>query len=159
MARVAVVVGAMGVIGRYVVDKLASLPDWQVVGVSRRKGDDRERARYLPVDLLAALHDIPVEDATHVFYAAFQPSPGAAADYAKNIAANRDMLVNAVTEVDRRSARLERVILVTGTKYYGSHLGPYRTPAKESQPRHEGQNYYFDQVDWLSAFQRGKRWA
>jgi nucleoside-diphosphate-sugar epimerase len=155
----AVVVGALGVIGRYIVEKLASLPDWEVVGLSRRKGEDRGRVRYVSVDLLARNFQLPVENATHVFYAAFQASPGAAADYAKNIAANRDMLVNAVTRVSENSPSLERVVLVTGTKYYGSHLGPYRTPAKESDPRHEGPNYYFDQVDWLTAFQRGKRWS
>jgi len=154
----AVVVGALGVIGRYIVEKLASLPDWEVVGLSRRKGEDRGRVRYLSVDLLSE-KDVPVEDATHVFHAAFQASPGAAADYAKNIAANRDMLVNAVSAIEKGSSRLQRVVLVTGTKYYGSHLGPYRTPAKESDPRHDGPNYYFDQVDWLAAFQRGKRWS
>ena len=35
--KTAVVVGALGVIGRYIVDKLASLPDWQVIGLSRRR--------------------------------------------------------------------------------------------------------------------------
>ncbi len=68
------------------------------------------------------------------------------------------MLVNAVTAIDRASPALRRVVLVTGTKYYGSHLGPYKTPARESDPRHAGANYYFDQIDWLSAFQRGKSW-
>ena len=33
--KTAVVVGALGVIGRYIVDKLTSLPDWQVIGLSR----------------------------------------------------------------------------------------------------------------------------
>jgi len=155
----AVVVGALGVIGRYIVEKLASLPDWEVVGLSRRKGEDRGRVRYLSVDLLSPGHQIPAEGATHIFYAAFQASAGAAADYAQNIAANRDMLVNAVSRIDEMSSRLERVVLVTGTKYYGSHLGAFRTPAKESDPRHEGPNYYFDQIDWLAAFQRGKRWT
>ena len=66
------------------------------------------------------------------------------------------MLVNAVTAIDRASSALRRVVLVTGTKYYGSHLGPYKTPARESDLRHAGANYYFDQIDWLSAFQRNK---
>jgi nucleoside-diphosphate-sugar epimerase len=153
----AVVVGALGVIGRYIVEKLASLDDWEVVGVSRRRGEDRGRVRHLSLDLLAA--ECRVEGATHLFYAAFQASPGPAAGYAQNIAANRDMLVNAVRGVEKASPGLERVVLVTGTKYYGSHLGPYRTPAKEHDPRHAGPNYYFDQVDWLTGFQRGKRWT
>ncbi len=160
--KTAVVAGALGVIGRYVVERLASLPDWRVVGLSRRRGEDRERVRYLSLDLLdpadtgRKLREL--EGATHVFYCAFQAGAGAAADYAQNVAANRDMLVNAVSAIDAVAPGLERAVLVTGTKYYGSHLGPFRTPAREDDPRHLGPNYYFDQIDWLTAFQRGKRW-
>ena len=161
--KTAVVLGALGVIGRYIVEKLAALEAWRVVGVSRRKGEDRERVRYIAVDLLdraAAMRALgSLSEATHVFYAAFQPAPGAAADFARNVAANRDMLVHSVSALDQASGALERVVLVTGTKYYGSHLGAYRTPAKESDPRHLGPNYYFDQIDWLTGFQRGKRWS
>jgi nucleoside-diphosphate-sugar epimerase len=155
--KTAVVVGALGVIGRYIVEKLASLPGWQVIGLSRRKGEDRERVRFIPVDLLK--DEMPPIEATHVFYAAFQPAPGKAADYAKNIGANRDMLVNSVSAIEKASLHLERVVLVTGTKYYGSHLGPYKTPAREDDARHAGENYYFDQVDWLVERQKGERWS
>jgi nucleoside-diphosphate-sugar epimerase len=163
MARkVAVVVGALGVIGRYIVERLLAEADWQVVGLSRRAAADGPRYRHIPVDLIdaaacgARLAD--VTDATHVFYAAFQPAHGAAAGYASNIAPNRDMLVNALTAIAQTSPALTRVVLVTGTKYYGSHLGPFRTPARESDPRHMPPDYYFDQIDWLSQFQRGKAW-
>ena len=37
----AVVVGALGVIGRYIVDKLLAEGDWQVVGLSRRAARTR----------------------------------------------------------------------------------------------------------------------
>ena len=69
------------------------------------------------------------------------------------------MLVNSVTAIDRASSGLERVVLVTGNKYYGAHLGPFRTPAREDDPRHLPPDFYFDQIDWLTAFQRGKRWS
>ncbi len=154
----AVVVGALGVMGRYIVDKLAALPDWEVIGLSRRKGEDRERVRYVPVDVLQPWTP-DFGDVTHVFYAAFQASAGKAADYASNIAPNRDMLVNSVSAIERVSPELERVVLITGTKYYGTHLGPYKTPARESDSRHAGANYYFDQIDWLTEFQKGKRWT
>jgi nucleoside-diphosphate-sugar epimerase len=68
------------------------------------------------------------------------------------------MLANAVTAVERASPALSRVVLVTGTKYYGSHLGPFKTPARESDPRHLPPDYYFDQIDWLTQFQHGKAW-
>lgn len=154
----AVVVGALGVMGRYIVDKLAALPEWEVVGLSRRKGEDRPNVRYVSVDLLHPY--VPdFDDATHIFYAAFQASAGKAADYATNIAPNRDMLIHSVSGVASTSPSLERVVLITGTKYYGTHLGPYRTPAKESDARHSGSNYYFDQIDWLTAYQKGKAWT
>ncbi|MBS0336762.1 MAG: SDR family oxidoreductase [Proteobacteria bacterium] len=161
--RTAVVVGALGVIGRYIVERLRELPDWKVVGLSRRKGEDRDRVRYIPVDLLdttdTASKLADLGDATHVFYCAFQASGTQAADYARGIAANRDMLVNSVSAIERVAMGLQRVVLVTGTKYYGTHLGPFRTPAKEDDPRHMPPNYYFDQIDWLTARQSGKRWS
>jgi len=158
----AVVIGALGVIGRYIVERLLRDADWSVVGVSRRTADAAPRYRHISLDLLdrrgtaASLGEL--SDATHIFYAAFQPAPGAAAGYASNIGPNRDMLVNAVTAIDEASRVLRRVVLVTGTKYYGSHLGPFKTPARETDPRHESPNYYFDQIDWLTDFQRGKGW-
>src|SRR5713226_1858302 len=158
----AVVVGAQGVIGRYISERLFSLPDWQVVGLSRRRGEDGPRIRHISVDLLdpadARAKLSGLSGTTHVFYAAFQAGSGPAAEYAKNIAANRDMLVNSVSAIERAAPGLQRVVLVTGTKYYGSHLGPFKTPAREGDPRHAGANYYFDQIDWLTGFQRGKRW-
>ena len=161
--RSAVVVGAQGVIGRYIVEKLAALPDWQVVGLSRRRGVDGPRVRHISVDLLDRADAVAklsgLADPSHVFFAAFQPGSGPAADYAKNITANRDLLVNSVSAIDKASSRLERVVLVTGTKYYGSHLGPFKTPAREDDPRHMPPDFYFDQIDWLTAFQRGKRWS
>lgn len=158
----AVVVGALGVIGRYIVERLLKEEDWSVVGLSRRGAQDGPRYRHVGVDLLdagdAAAKLKGLGEATHIFYAAFQASTGAAAGYASNIAPNRDMLINAVTGISGASRRLRRVVLVTGTKYYGSHLGPFKTPARESDPRHMPPDYYFDQIDWLTAFQRGKSW-
>ena len=49
-------------------------------------------------------------------------------------------------------------MLVTGTKYYGSHLGPFKTPSREDDPRHAGANYYFDPSRLLTQYQKGKRW-
>lgn len=166
--KTAVVVGGLGVIGRYIVNCLAAQPDWNVIGLSRRAGVDQHRVRYVSIDLLEPVDlkslqrrhgAIDFGQVTHVFYAAFQAATGKASGYAQNIAPNRDMLVNSVRAIDTLSARLERVVLVTGTKYYGTHLGPFKTPARETDPRHAGRNYYFDQIDWLSEFQLNKRWS
>ena len=158
----AVVVGALGVIGRYIVERLQQDESWSIVGLSRRAAASGARYHHIAVDLLD-LQDAQTKlaglaDVTHILYAAFQAAPGAASGYASNIAPNRDMLVNAVTAIARASPQLARVVLVTGTKYYGTHLGPFKTPARESDPRHMPPDYYFDQVDWLTAFQKGKAW-
>lgn len=50
----ALVVGAHGVIGTTLLEHLASLPDWDVVEVSRRGGTDTDRVRPDAVDLLDA---------------------------------------------------------------------------------------------------------
>jgi nucleoside-diphosphate-sugar epimerase len=52
MQNKAVVVGALGVIGRYIVERLVEEPDWRVVGLSRRKATDGPCYRHIAVDLL-----------------------------------------------------------------------------------------------------------
>jgi len=162
MQNKAVVVGSLGVIGRYIVERLVEERDWQVIGLSRRKEPDRPRYRHVIVDLLDAedtarkLADLT--DVTHIFYAAFQATSGSASNFASNTGPNREMLVNSVTAIERAARQLKRVVLVTGTKYYGVHLGPLKTPMRETDPRHLPPNYYFDQIDWLTAYQQGKVW-
>ena len=162
MQNTAVVVGALGVIGRYIVERLTQERGWQVVGLSRREKPDRPRYRHIAVDLLdgedAGRKLAGLAEATHVFYAAFQATPGNASNFAANTGPNRAMLVNAVSAIARAAPHLQRVVLVTGTKYYGVHLGPLKTPMRETDPRHMPPNYYFDQIDWLTDFQRGKAW-
>ena len=65
-------------------------------------------------------------DVTHVFYAAFQGTPGSAANFAPNTGPNREMFLNSVTAISRAAPHLKRVVLVTGTKYHGVHLGPLK---------------------------------
>lgn len=162
MGKKAVVVGAQGVIGRYIVDDLMARDDWEVVGLSRRSASGSGRLSHVSVDLLdqtdCTAKLAKLAGVTHLFYAAFQASAGAAAGFASNIAPNLDMLINAVTAIERASPGLSRVVLVTGTKYYGVHLGPVRTPMRESDPRHMPPDFYFDQIDWLTDRQKGKAW-
>ncbi|MEO0770897.1 MAG: NAD-dependent dehydratase, partial [Cyanobacteria bacterium J06649_4] len=60
--------------------------------------------------------------------------------------------------VEAISPKLERVVLIQGGKVYGRQLGPFKTPAKESDPRHMPPNFYFDQEDYLIAQSEGKSW-
>jgi nucleoside-diphosphate-sugar epimerase len=156
----AVIVGAQGVIGRYIADHLLRLGDWEVVGLSRRaSGETQSRLRHISVDLLdrtdAEAKLSALKSATHIFYCAFQARP----TWAEHNAPNLAMLVNAVEPIARVSTVLEHVNLIEGTKYYGSHIGPFKTPAKESDPPHMLPNFYYDQEMWLRAAQAGQRWT
>jgi len=53
---------------------------------------------------------------------------------------------------------LERVVLTQGGKYYGVHLGPHKSPSKESDPRHLPPNFYYDQQDFIAEIQHGQSW-
>lgn len=157
--RCALITGATGVVGRYLLAHLAASPDWEIVAVSRRAPDVPGRYRHVEIDLLdpadCRAKAGELRGVTHVFYSAFLQDP----DPAKHVARNTAMLANLVEAVEGAGALLEHVNLVEGTKWYGSHLGPFRTPAKEWHPRHAGPNFYFDQQDWLESRQRGKGWT
>lgn len=157
-SRVALVAGGLGVIGRALVQHFAERDGWEVVALSRRKPDFATRARYVQVDLLdpgaitAALAGIK---ATHVFYAAYQERH----DAGEQVAINLAMLQNLVrASAAQPASPLRRVVLYEGVKYYGVHLGPFKTPARESDARHMPPNFYYDQEDWLRAEAAGKTW-
>ena len=160
MARkTAVVVGSLGVIGRNLVHHLEPQDEWDIVGLSRRTPDFPTRMRAIAVDLLdeadcrAKLRDLT--GATHVFYCAFQARP----TWAEHNPPNLAMLANSVAAIEAASPGLERVVLVEGNKIYGSHLGPFKTPAKETDPPHMPPNFYWDQEQWLRERQSGKGWS
>jgi nucleoside-diphosphate-sugar epimerase len=155
----ALVAGALGVSGRALVNHLLALGDWEVVGLSRRQPEFETPARYVAIDLLnrsdvdACLSQLG--EVTHIFYAALQM----VGNFFEEIAPNLAMLRNTVEAVERSSAELSKVVLLEGAKYYGAHLGPYKTPAKESDPRHMPPNFYYDQEDYLVARCAGKSWS
>lgn len=154
----AVIVGGLGVIGRNLIEYLSPQADWDLVGLSRRSPDFATRAEFIPVDLLdrddCEKRLAGLTDVTHVFYCAYQARPVWAEHNAPNLA----MLVNSVEVIEAASPGLEHVHLVEGNKYYGSHLGPFRTPAREDDPPHMLPNFYYDQEQWLRAAQQGKAW-
>jgi nucleoside-diphosphate-sugar epimerase len=117
----AVIVGALGVIGRYIVEKFIEEPDWTVVGLSRRKATNSQRYRHIAVDLLDPEDTkrklAELTDVTHVFYAAFQAAPGSAANFASNAGPNREMLVNSVTAIDRAA---DTIYQVTESTHFAS---------------------------------------
>ncbi|MFG1347883.1 SDR family oxidoreductase [Xanthobacter autotrophicus DSM 431] len=154
----ALVVGASGIVGRALLNHLDGLPDWNAVGVSRRPPEMRTTARLISLDVLdrnacfKAIAELP--EITHVFYTAFVQKE----TYAAEVEPNLTMLRNVVEAVERACPKLRHVQIMQGSKWYGNHLGPYPTPAREDQPRHPFTHFYYDQQAWLSAHQRGKPW-
>jgi nucleoside-diphosphate-sugar epimerase len=133
-------------------------PGWQVVLVSRRVPDFPTRARHVVCDMsdlrscesqLASL-----VDATHVFYTGHATG----IRWVEKSAVDADLFRNAMTVIEPVAPRLQHVCLLQGSKYYGRHLGPFKTPAKESDPRHFPPNFYYAQEDFLKGLAKGKRW-
>ncbi len=157
--RKALIAGATGVVGRYLLRHLVQAGNWNPIAVSRRKpdppGDYAHVAADLsdPADTKAKLAH--ARDVTHVFYAAYAERGGA-----QELAlANTAMLRNLLDAIEPVAEELQHVHLVEGTKWYGSHVGAFKTPAKESDPRTVPALLYYDQQDLLESRQKGKRWT
>lgn len=77
--KTALVVGAGGVIGRNLIEHLITLPEWDIIGVSRRGGENTKRIRYISADLLDTL-DVrqklgSLSEVTHIFTQPIRISP------------------------------------------------------------------------------------
>jgi nucleoside-diphosphate-sugar epimerase len=160
MARYkALVAGASGVVGRRLAEYLASRGDWEVTGLSRRAPAGAP-FKTIAVDLTDARDCAEtlrgLTDTTHILYAARFQHMAAAPE---PIEANTDMLRNLVEVVAPGAAGLQHVHMVQGSKYYGSTLGPYKTPARESDPRVAGASFYYAQEDCIHERRQGKRWT
>lgn len=156
--KVALVVGAQGVIGGNLISHLVKLDDWEVIGLSRRGGKSTERVRYEAVDLLDADETrrklAGLTGVTHIFYAAYQDRP----TWAELVPPNLAMLVNVVEAIEPVAPGLQHVSLMQGYKVYGAHLGPFKTPARETDANHMPPEFNIDQQEFLEQRQKGKAW-
>lgn len=158
--KVALVTGAGGVVGRNLIEYLSDQNDWEVIGLSRRRPDTQQNFQHISVDLLD--HEDTrkklgkLSRVTHIFNGAYIETP----TYAELVEPNLRMLRHVVETIENISqSSLQHVHLVHGTKYYGNHLGPFKTPAKESDPRHIPPNFYYAQEDYIVQQQEGKPWS
>ena len=154
----ALVVGGLGVVGRTLLQHLADQPDWEVIGLSRRRPDFDTSAEFISVDLLdrddAAAKLGGLNRVTHIFYAGL--SGGLASE---NVTDNLALLVNTVESLAAAARDLEHICLMQGGKAYGRHLGPFTTPAREDDPRHLPPNFYYDQEDFLRRLTTDSAWT
>jgi len=132
--RRALVAGALGVSGRAVVNQLAALEDWEVVGLSRRSPEAESSARYISVDLLnRSAADAVIRslgDVTHIFYAALYWGSNIFDEVAPNLA----MLQNLVEAVESHSPSFRQNCSSRGSKVLRSALRPLQDTSERGRP-------------------------
>ncbi len=159
--RKVLVVGSSGLVGFAALQRFAADPDFDVVGMARRRPEGLDpRVVLLSVDLQAgALPPAVVaelSDVTHVVYAALYEEPGLIAGWRSQaqMQTNLDMLQTVLDGLEG-AAKLEHVTILQGTKAYGAHVEPMAVPGRERNPRHQHENFYWLQEDELRARAQG----
>ena len=160
------VVGDLGVVGFAAAKHFSGLPEWDIVGVSRQPMQRPEGWEHLSVDLQNREECLEVfsrmSDVTHVVYTALYEKPGLIRGWYERdqMETNLAMLRNLLDPLEEAATGLDHVTLMQGGKAYGVHHGPPKVPAKERDPRHQHENFYWLQEDYLREKQeKGRGWA
>jgi nucleoside-diphosphate-sugar epimerase len=159
------IAGAGGVVGAAAVEHFASLPEWEVVALSRRKLVLPEGVRHVSVDLTnaAACREAMknLASTTHLFYAALYEKPQLVAGWRdpEQMAINEAMLRNLMDALETSAKGLRHVTILQGTKAYGGHVEPAPVPCKERWSRHPHENFYWLQEDLLRERQPKSAWT
>jgi nucleoside-diphosphate-sugar epimerase len=156
--RSVLITGAQGVIGRAAASHFSARSDTKVYGLSRRAGLGLPGIEDISVDLLKP-DDVAAKlghltDITHIVFGAYIEKATAAEKSEVNVA----ILKNLLDVVETASPALRHVTFYQGGKAYGADLGPFKTPAREDDPRLMPPNFYYDQEDFLRARSAGKAW-
>lgn len=174
----AVVCGANGISGFNTVRALLDSPDrWATIyTLSRRPLSEKQlslipsalqdRIKHIPVDLSDSPEKIAGDFAEagvrpdYVFYYTYaQPSSDGESGMDPKMAqklfdANVPLFRTFLKALEIVHIEPKRILLQTGGKNYGMHIGRVRTPLVESdpQPRHLSNNFYYAQEDDLKEF-------
>lgn len=173
----AIITGANGISGFYTMRALLDSPErWsKVYALSRRPPpedmmnlltkEQRSRVEHVACDFLQpastiaqALKAAGVTADYVFFYSYLQPSPPPGARLWSNaeelVKVNSALLANFLGALDEVNLKPRRVLLQTGAKNYGIHIGRSRQPACESdpQPKDLEPNFYYDQEKTLFEF-------
>ncbi|KAM0329260.1 hypothetical protein ACHAQA_004564 [Verticillium albo-atrum] len=158
----AIVTGATGILGREIVDRLGQNPEhWQkVYALSRSKKDTfPSNTQHSSIDLTGSASDMAKSldgiSAEYVFFAAYLQKDTEKESWD----VNGDMLQSFLTALEKSGAakNIKRIVLVTGAKQYGVHLGQPKNPMLESDPWLRDEklfppNFYYRQQDILKEF-------
>ena len=165
--KTVLIAGATGVVGESTVAHFAAMDDWDVIAVSRRPPEPVKAGsfRHLAVDLTdpeACSNAFgELAEVTHVIYAALFEKPGLIAGWRDQdqMETNISMLRNLLESLAPAAKGLRHVTLLQGTKAYGVHVVPQiPVPARESAPRHNHENFYWLQEDYLRAKANERGW-
>ncbi|KAK4234203.1 hypothetical protein C8A03DRAFT_18850 [Achaetomium macrosporum] len=167
----AIVVGATGILGREIVKQLSQSPEkWKrIYALSRSKKDEHpSNVVHSHIDLLSSADqmakDLQGVEAEYIFFAAYLQKD----TEEDNWKANGDMLDNFLHALELTSAigKTKRILLVTGCKQYGVHLGQPKNPMLETDPWLRDNppfppNFYYRQQDILRSFceKKGITWT
>lgn len=165
-ARELLVVGGYGVAGTAIVNAALGDDAWNVTTAGRRAAPEQSLSgapppRHISVDLLSAdgarTAFAGLSGVTDLAFTAYVERPTMALNVTPNVA----MLANTLDALTHAGMPPHRVVLIGGGKSYGPHLGPYKTPAKESDPRILGPIFYDDQEDVLRSWsdRNGASWT
>lgn len=165
MEKIALVVGATGISGSALAQKLID-KNWTTYGLSRSENTSIPGLKTIAAnlldkdDLIQKLKDVRP---THVFITTWMRQD----TEAENIRVNSAMVRNILDSLSEQHS-VQHVALVTGLKHY---LGPFeayakagtlpQTPVKEEHPRLEIENFYYAQEDevFAAAARDGFTWS
>jgi nucleoside-diphosphate-sugar epimerase len=142
------IVGGQGITGQAIFDVATTTPHWEVKTASRRPSSlGRNGVQHVSLDLLdeATLGPalLGAGEITALAYCAYLPVSDE-----QNVVAFSNLLRG----LEKRQSLPARIVVMGGGKSYGGHLGPNRTPARESDPRVMGPIFYDQQQDLLDAW-------
>ncbi|OLL25438.1 hypothetical protein NEOLI_002936 [Neolecta irregularis DAH-3] len=172
----AIVCGSNGISGTHMLRVLKKSPQrWsKVYSISRRPSMEPLPDHFshliidleMPVDEIATVLKQANVQADYVFYFAYkQPAPKPGSNpwsCARELAEiNGTLFNNFLNSLTVAGIKPERILLQTGTKNYGCHLGPYFCPGREEDPRIEQEpNFYYTEEDtmWKWCLQNKVDW-
>ncbi|KAK0656220.1 NAD(P)-binding domain protein [Cercophora newfieldiana] len=157
----AIVVGATGILGREIVKEMGKEPaKWKTVHALSRSQKDSYPSNVVhhhinlldsAADMAKSLKDV---GADYVFFAAYFQQESEEKEWE----VNGDMLANflGALEISGAAGKIKRVVLVTGAKQYGVHLGQVKNPMIETDEWLRDStwppNFYYRQQDILKLF-------
>ncbi|EON64875.1 hypothetical protein W97_04109 [Coniosporium apollinis CBS 100218] len=174
----AIITGANGISGQHMLRVLAQSPErWsKIYCLSRRPpaipGGLPSNAKHIPLDFLKEPQEIAdvlkKEDvkADYVFFYSYiqvEPKEGQGlwSNAEEMCEVNTKLLRNFLEALPLASVKPRRIMLQTGAKHYGLHLGPTSVPQEETDPRVLIEpNFYYPQEDLLFDYckQHGIGW-